>query len=219
MEGAPEAAHPDISIVHVEGDLFFGAAEILQEQVRRICEDPNLQVVVLRMKNATTSRHLRGWPSKNCCVSRADRGSPHPSCAGASARSTGFFALRILEQFGRENFFMEVPSTHPLHAQRPAGVPRSCRPPRRQHPHLRPTRRKRPLGRARVRAGMIICHGAWVPKSRPAFPTVSENSCRRSTGFLCAMCCALRSASACAAICARRSTSRCSRFRKAWPTR
>src|SRR5690606_34002939 len=43
---------PDISIVHVEGNLFFGAAEIFHEQARRVCEDPNLKVIILRMKNA-----------------------------------------------------------------------------------------------------------------------------------------------------------------------
>jgi SulP family sulfate permease len=43
---------PEVSIVHVEGELFFGAAELFRDQMRRICEDPNLQVVVLKMRNA-----------------------------------------------------------------------------------------------------------------------------------------------------------------------
>lgn len=43
---------PQISIVHVEGDLFFGAAELFRKQVARIAEDKNLAVVVLRMRNA-----------------------------------------------------------------------------------------------------------------------------------------------------------------------
>ncbi|MEM7146379.1 MAG: SulP family inorganic anion transporter [Verrucomicrobiota bacterium] len=45
-------AHPAISIVHVEGELFFGAAELFRTQIQRICEDPNLRVIILRMKNA-----------------------------------------------------------------------------------------------------------------------------------------------------------------------
>lgn len=44
-----------ISIVHVEGELFFGAADLFQDQVRYLAEDSNLRVVILRMKNA---RHL-----------------------------------------------------------------------------------------------------------------------------------------------------------------
>lgn len=47
--------HPQVSIVHVEGDLFFGAADLFQEGVRRLAEDPNIKVFILRMKNA---RHL-----------------------------------------------------------------------------------------------------------------------------------------------------------------
>jgi len=47
--------NPQISIVHVEGDLFFGAADIFQDGIRRLAEDPGIRVFILRMKNA---RHL-----------------------------------------------------------------------------------------------------------------------------------------------------------------
>jgi SulP family sulfate permease len=47
--------NPSISIVHVEGDLFFGASEIFRSQVQRSCADPNLKLIILRLKNA---RHL-----------------------------------------------------------------------------------------------------------------------------------------------------------------
>lgn len=43
---------PQISIVHVEGDLFFGAADVFRQQVSRIAEDESLAIVILRMKNA-----------------------------------------------------------------------------------------------------------------------------------------------------------------------
>ncbi|HTX67271.1 MAG TPA: SulP family inorganic anion transporter [Opitutaceae bacterium] len=48
-------SNPQISIIHVEGELFFGAADLFQEQVRRLAEDANTRVFILRMKNA---RHL-----------------------------------------------------------------------------------------------------------------------------------------------------------------
>jgi len=59
-----ERNHPGISIVHVEGNLFFGAAELFRNQMRRIFVDPNLKVVVLKMRNAlhldaTTALALR----------------------------------------------------------------------------------------------------------------------------------------------------------------
>ena len=44
--------HPLISLVHVEGELFFGAAELLRGQIQRSCSDPNLRVIILRMRNA-----------------------------------------------------------------------------------------------------------------------------------------------------------------------
>lgn len=50
-----ERPNPAISIVHVEGSLFFGAAELFQTQVQRMVVDPNIKVIILRLKNA---RHL-----------------------------------------------------------------------------------------------------------------------------------------------------------------
>lgn len=47
--------NPSISIVHVEGDLFFGAAELFRTQIQRTLVDENLKVIILRLKNA---RHL-----------------------------------------------------------------------------------------------------------------------------------------------------------------
>jgi SulP family sulfate permease len=47
--------NPSISIVHVEGELFFGAAELFRTQIQRTCADPNLRLIILRLKNA---RHL-----------------------------------------------------------------------------------------------------------------------------------------------------------------
>lgn len=44
-----------ISIIHVEGELFFGAAEVFQDQIRYLAEDSNIRVFILRLKNA---RHM-----------------------------------------------------------------------------------------------------------------------------------------------------------------
>ncbi|HQU09202.1 MAG TPA: sodium-independent anion transporter, partial [Opitutales bacterium] len=52
LEHERKRPHAEISIVHVEGNLFFGAAELFQEQMRRVCEDRNLKVVILKMRNA-----------------------------------------------------------------------------------------------------------------------------------------------------------------------
>ena len=55
LNNPAERAHPFISIIHVEGDLYFGAADGFLEQVRRQAEDLNIKIFILRMKNA---RHI-----------------------------------------------------------------------------------------------------------------------------------------------------------------
>ncbi len=55
LESGESRSDSTISIVHVEGELFFGAADLFQEEVRLRAEAENIRVVILRMKNA---RHL-----------------------------------------------------------------------------------------------------------------------------------------------------------------
>jgi SulP family sulfate permease len=55
LNGSSHRGNSAISIVHVEGELFFGAADLFQEQVRLLAADHGIKVVILRMKNA---RHL-----------------------------------------------------------------------------------------------------------------------------------------------------------------
>lgn len=52
MDTPEQRSMPQVSIVHVEGELFFGAADLFRDQMRRICEEPNLKIVVLKMRNA-----------------------------------------------------------------------------------------------------------------------------------------------------------------------
>lgn len=105
---------PDISIVHVEGDLFFGAADIFLDQARRVFEDPNLKVIILRMKNAhhldatcaMAIRELLEFARKN------DR---HVIVSGAHRQIYRVFRNSgLLDLMGRDNFFMDVPSNPTL---------------------------------------------------------------------------------------------------------
>jgi SulP family sulfate permease len=52
MDKPDQRSIPQVSIVHVEGELFFGAADLFRDQMRRICEEPNLKIVILKMRNA-----------------------------------------------------------------------------------------------------------------------------------------------------------------------
>ncbi len=98
--------HPSISIVHVEGDLFFGAAELFLTQIQRTWSDPNLRVIILRLKNA---RHLDATSvmalEELVLTMRAAGRDLIVSGAGKDVyrvlRDSG-----VLRDIGRENFFM-----------------------------------------------------------------------------------------------------------------
>ncbi len=55
LEEGQKRPDPSVSIVHVEGSLFFGAADFFQDQIRRVCDDSDIRVLILKMRNA---RHL-----------------------------------------------------------------------------------------------------------------------------------------------------------------
>ncbi len=105
-----ERPRADISIVHVEGDLFFGAAEIFLEQARRVCEDPRLRIIVLRMRNA---HHL----DATCALAIEELlrfARDHDRHIIVSGAHRGIYRVfrnsGLLDRLGRENFFMDIPS-------------------------------------------------------------------------------------------------------------
>jgi sulfate permease, SulP family len=97
--------HPQISIIHVEGELFFGAADLFQEQVRRQAEDENIRVFILRMKNA---RHLdattvMALEALHDYLRKTDRNLIISGCTAdvyRVLRNSG-----LLKQIGEENLF------------------------------------------------------------------------------------------------------------------
>jgi len=101
-------AVPGIAILHAEGDLFFGSTEIFVEQTRQVTQDPNLKIIILRLKNAhhldSTAvlaieellRFLR-QNDRELIVSGADREIRRVF------RNSG-----VLEELGEKNFFPEV---------------------------------------------------------------------------------------------------------------
>ena len=101
---------PGISIVHVEGDLFFGAAELFRTQIQRTAADPNLRVIILRLKNA---RHLDATS-----VMALEELIKFLNAQGRFLLVSGalrdvYKVLRnsgMIEVIGRDNIFMGVPS-------------------------------------------------------------------------------------------------------------
>lgn len=108
IKGQSSRAVPGIAILHAEGDLFFGSTEIFVEQTRQVTQDPNLKIIVLRLKNAhhldstavlaieELMRFLR-QNDRDLIVSGADREIRRVF------RNSG-----VLEELGPENFFPEV---------------------------------------------------------------------------------------------------------------
>lgn len=52
LERKEERGNLEVSIVHVEGELFFGAAELFRDQMRRVSDATNLKVVIMKLRNA-----------------------------------------------------------------------------------------------------------------------------------------------------------------------
>jgi SulP family sulfate permease len=107
-------SNPFISIVHVEGELFFGAAELFRTQVQRTCQDPDLKVIILRMKNA---RHLDATSvmALEELVRALDEQERYLIVSGATEEVQGVFVRSgLLEVVGPENFFMGCPDNPTL---------------------------------------------------------------------------------------------------------
>jgi sulfate permease, SulP family len=97
--------NPQISIIHVEGELFFGAADLFQEQVRHQADDEHIRVFILRMKNA---RHLdattvMALESLHDYLRKTDR---YLLISGSSPDVTRVLRNSgLLKQIGEENIF------------------------------------------------------------------------------------------------------------------
>jgi SulP family sulfate permease len=94
----------------VEGELFFGAAELFRTQIQRACSDPNLRIIILRLKNA---RHLDATS-----VMALEELIKHLRATGRDVIISG--AMRdvyrvlknsgVLDTLGKENFFPGNPA-------------------------------------------------------------------------------------------------------------
>lgn len=104
LKNVNERAIPSISIVHVEGNLFFGAAELFRAQVQSMVEDPNLKVIILRLKNAHNLDATSVW-ALNELIHFAREHNRHLLISGASKE-----VYRILRRSGvLENLHKNCP--------------------------------------------------------------------------------------------------------------
>ncbi|MCC5834397.1 MAG: SulP family inorganic anion transporter [Opitutales bacterium] len=103
-------ANPQVSIVHVEGELFFGAAELFYEQMRRVCDDPNLKVVILKLRHAHNldATSVMALRELNQYMRDQDRILLFSEVRKEAIRI--FKRSGMLDQVGRERVFVDNPS-------------------------------------------------------------------------------------------------------------
>lgn len=100
---------PAISIIHVEGELFFGAADIFRDEIRRVCSDERLKVVILRMKNAHHLDATSVLALEELVRYLAESGR-HLIISGAMKDVYRVFKNSgLIDRVGRENFFPGSP--------------------------------------------------------------------------------------------------------------
>lgn len=100
-------ANEHISIVHVEGELFFGAAELFRDQIRIVSEDPQLKVIILKMRNAHHLDATTMMALEELILYIRERGR---RLIVSGARKDVYKVFRdsgILSVVGRRNFFMD----------------------------------------------------------------------------------------------------------------
>lgn len=109
---------PHVSIIHVEGELFFGASDLFREEIRRTCHDPNLKVVVLRLKNAHHLDASSVMAIEELALSLHESGrylliSGVERAIYRVLRNSG-----VLNSIGRENLFLASPQAPNISTRR-----------------------------------------------------------------------------------------------------
>ncbi len=100
---------PQVSIVHVEGDLFFGAAEVFQTQLQRVCLQPKLKIIIIKLRNA---RHLDATAVMALEELIADMKRRERHLILSEAKKDVIRVMRnsgMIDVIGRENIFPDVP--------------------------------------------------------------------------------------------------------------
>jgi len=110
LQGKEKRADEHISIVHVEGELFFGAADLFRDQIRILSEDPALKIIILKMRNAYRLDATTMMALEELIRYSRER---ERTLIVSGARKDVYRVFRdsgVLDQVGRQNFFMDHPS-------------------------------------------------------------------------------------------------------------
>ncbi len=108
--------NPEVSIVHIDGNLYFGSAEIFQDQLRRMLANENLRILILKFRNA---HHLDATSVillEELVRSARAAGRNIIICEVRGEVYQVFRSSRLLSVIGRENVFRDRPENLTLSA-------------------------------------------------------------------------------------------------------
>ena len=94
----------------MEGELFFGAAELFRDQIRIVSEEPNLKVIILKMRNAHHLDATTMMALEELILYIRERGRRLIVSGARRDVYKVFKSSGILKAVGRRNFFMDTPS-------------------------------------------------------------------------------------------------------------
>ncbi len=110
IQRSEQDKRPAISIMHVEGDLFFGSIDVFEEQLRSLVGNPQIRAIVLRLKNAHNLDASGALAIGDFAEQAKERGV-HVVVSGATApilrilKKTG-----LVEKIGVKNIYRYTPS-------------------------------------------------------------------------------------------------------------
>ena len=107
---------PEVSIVHVEGNLFFGAADIFTEQTRRVSGNPDLRVLILKFRNAHNLDATGVMLLEDLHRSLAERGNHLIICELRGEILKVLRDAKAVPKLGRDHLFLDTPHNPPLSA-------------------------------------------------------------------------------------------------------
>ncbi len=99
---------PGISIMHAEGDLFFGSTDLFDQQIREVIRDPSLKIIILRLKNARNldATAAAAIEELHSFLRKSDR---HLLISGANREVARVLSNSgFIPRLGPENFFREI---------------------------------------------------------------------------------------------------------------
>ena len=97
---------PEVAIVHVEGPLFFGAADFLEDKCLKVASRPEVQVVILRLKRtaALDATTLLALGNLSAAMKRQDK---LLIISGATPEVEELLhRVHLIDVLGRENVFV-----------------------------------------------------------------------------------------------------------------